>query len=66
MKRGYFFELSEFLTENLPHFDFVLLFISQPEGKKNRPRALAYQLFTVGRAGFTIIYARCAIAGLAA
>ena len=33
-KGGYFFELSEFLTENLPHFDFVLPFISQPEGKK--------------------------------
>ena len=26
-KGGYFFELSEFLTENLPHFDFVLPFI---------------------------------------
>ena len=33
-KGGYFFELSEFLTENLPHFDFALPFISQPEGKK--------------------------------
>ena len=33
-KGGYFFELSEFFTENLPHFDFVLPFISQPEGKK--------------------------------
>ena len=31
---GYFFELSEFLTENLPHFEFALPFISQPEGKK--------------------------------
>lgn len=29
-----FFELSEFLTENLLHFDFALPFISQPEGKK--------------------------------
>ena len=26
-KGGYFFELSEFLTENLPHFDFVLPFV---------------------------------------
>ena len=31
---GYFFELSEFLIENLPHFDFVLPFMHQPEGKK--------------------------------
>lgn len=31
---GYFFELSEFLHENLPHFDFALPFIAQPAGKK--------------------------------
>ena len=31
---GYFFELSEFLIENLPHFDFALPFMHQPEGKK--------------------------------
>ena len=33
-KDGYFFELSEFLTENLPHFDFALPFMAMPEGKK--------------------------------
>ena len=33
-KGGYFFELSEFLTENLPHFDFALPFMAMPEGKK--------------------------------
>ena len=27
---GYFFELSEFLTENLPHFDFSLPFMQMP------------------------------------
>ena len=42
---GYFFELSEFLTENLPHFDFALPFISQPEGKKigREPWHISYQ-----------------------
>ncbi|WP_308665374.1 M15 family metallopeptidase [uncultured Aggregatibacter sp.] len=29
-KGGYFFELSEFLTENLPHFDFSLPFMQMP------------------------------------
>ncbi|TYB05474.1 M15 family metallopeptidase [Aggregatibacter actinomycetemcomitans] len=33
-KGGYFFELSEFLAENLPHFDFVLPFMTMPKGKK--------------------------------
>lgn len=33
-KGGYFFELSEFLAENLPHFDFTLPFMQQPIGKK--------------------------------
>lgn len=33
-KDGYFFELSEFLAENLPHFDFTLPFMQQPIGKK--------------------------------
>ena len=33
-KGGYFFELSEFLTENLPHFDFSLPFIQMPAEKK--------------------------------
>ncbi|OOF61360.1 M15 family metallopeptidase [Rodentibacter pneumotropicus] len=33
-KGGYFFELSEFLIENLPHFDFTLPFMQQPIGKK--------------------------------
>ena len=31
---GYFFELSEFLTENLPHFDFRLPFMQMPAEKK--------------------------------
>ncbi|PJG84599.1 M15 family metallopeptidase [Conservatibacter flavescens] len=31
---GYFFELSEFLVENLPHFDFALPFIHMPPQKK--------------------------------
>ena len=31
---GYFFELSEFLTENLPHFDFALPFTQMPKNKK--------------------------------
>ena len=31
---GYFFELSEFLTENLPHFDFSLPFMQMPAEKK--------------------------------
>lgn len=31
---GYFFELSEFLAENLPHFDFALPFMAMPSGKK--------------------------------
>ena len=31
---GYFFELSEFLTENLPHFDFNLPFMQMPAEKK--------------------------------
>lgn len=31
---GYFFELSEFLTENLPHFDFNLPFMQMPVEKK--------------------------------
>lgn len=31
---GYFFELSEFLAENLAKFDFGLPFLPQPEGKK--------------------------------
>ena len=31
---GYFFELSEFLTENLPHFDFALPFMQIPKNKK--------------------------------
>ena len=31
---GYFFELSEFLTENLPHFDFALPFMQMPKNKK--------------------------------
>ena len=33
-KGGYFFELSEFLTENLPHFDFALPFMQMPKNKK--------------------------------
>ena len=33
-KGGYFFELSEFLTENLPHFDFALPFTQMPKNKK--------------------------------
>ena len=33
-KGGYFFELSEFLTENLPHFDFSLPFMQMPTEKK--------------------------------
>ena len=33
-KGGYFFELSEFLTENLPHFDFSLPFMQMPAEKK--------------------------------
>ena len=33
-KGGYFFELSEFLTENLPHFDFSLPFMQMPVEKK--------------------------------
>lgn len=33
-KGGYFFELSEFLKENLPHFDFALPFIALAENKK--------------------------------
>ncbi|WP_288062132.1 M15 family metallopeptidase [Rodentibacter caecimuris] len=33
-KGGYFFELSEFLIENLPHFDFTLPFMQKPIGKK--------------------------------
>ncbi len=33
-KGGYFFELSEFLAENLSDFDFALPFMHQPEGKK--------------------------------
>ena len=33
-KGGYFFELSEFLTENLPHFDFTLPFMQMPKNKK--------------------------------
>ena len=43
---GYFFELSEFLTENLPHFEFALPFISQPEGKKvgREPWHISYYL----------------------
>lgn len=31
---GYFFELSEFLSENLPHFDFSLPFMQMPAEKK--------------------------------
>ena len=31
---GYFFELSEFLIENLPHFDFSLPFMQMPAEKK--------------------------------
>ena len=31
---GYFFELSEFLIENLPHFDFNLPFMQMPAEKK--------------------------------
>lgn len=31
---GYFFELSEFLAENLPHFDFILPFMQLPAHKK--------------------------------
>ena len=31
---GYFFELSEFLTENLPHFDFNLPFMQMSAEKK--------------------------------
>ena len=31
---GYFFELSEFLSENLPHFDFNLPFMQMPAEKK--------------------------------
>ena len=33
-KGGYFFELSEFLTENLPYFDFALPFTQMPKNKK--------------------------------
>jgi bifunctional aspartokinase I/homoserine dehydrogenase I len=33
-KGGYFFELSEFLIENLPHFDFSLPFMQMPAEKK--------------------------------
>ena len=33
-KGGYFFKLSEFLTENLPHFDFSLPFMQMPAEKK--------------------------------
>lgn len=33
-KGGYFFELSQFLQENLPHFDFYLPFIDLPSHKK--------------------------------
>lgn len=33
-KGGYFFELSEFLAKNLPHFDFVLPFMTMLEEKK--------------------------------
>ncbi|OOF81281.1 peptidase M15 [Rodentibacter ratti] len=33
-KGGYFFELSEFLAENLPHFDFVRPFLNIPSEKK--------------------------------
>ena len=33
-KGGYFFELSEFLTENLPHFDFALPFMNMQSNKK--------------------------------
>ncbi|WP_048748857.1 M15 family metallopeptidase [Aggregatibacter segnis] len=33
-KGGYFFELSEFLIENLPHFDFNLPFMQMPAEKK--------------------------------
>ncbi|OOF58759.1 M15 family metallopeptidase [Rodentibacter myodis] len=33
-KGGYFFELSEFLTENLPHFDFALPFMQMAKNKK--------------------------------
>ena len=33
-KGGYFFELSEFLTENLPHFDFSLPFMQMSAEKK--------------------------------
>ena len=33
-KGGYFFELSEFLSENLPHFDFSLPFMQMPAEKK--------------------------------
>lgn len=31
---GYFYELSEFLTENLPHFDFALPFVNLAEDKQ--------------------------------
>ena len=31
---GYFFELNEFLAENLPHFDFSLPFMQMPAEKK--------------------------------
>ena len=44
-KGGYFFELSEFLTENLPHFDFALPFMNMQSNKK------------VGRSlGISVIY----------
>lgn len=33
-KGGYFFELSEFLAENLPHFDFALPFMNMQSNKK--------------------------------
>ncbi|WP_131976035.1 M15 family metallopeptidase [Cricetibacter osteomyelitidis] len=33
-KGGYFAELSEFLQQNLPHFDFTLPFMAMPENKK--------------------------------
>ncbi|OOF36412.1 M15 family metallopeptidase [Rodentibacter heidelbergensis] len=44
-KGGYFFELSEFLTENLPHFDFALPFMTMlPEKKIGRePWHISYR-----------------------
>ena len=57
LPQGQSLQLSEFLTENLPHFDFALPFISQPEGKKigREPWHISYlplaelasQLFTL-------------------